>query len=214
MSFSLLLLWGPFHCTMVFPRSSRNISPLLKLFHDNSTCTWRDGGIPVELTFTQIKIYYHAVVTFDPQYLTPAKPQLSYTSFDSYDNKHIIIYLRGSANILCSPAVSGTVMAPVGGTWLAALILNRALYALLSIPRSRWRSSSLWHAASAGRCRRLCQRGQNPRPPRPSCSWRRSKKQSSSAIKHGCPGGGVSANAATSIFVEFERTYKCGVKTQ
>lgn len=39
LSFSLLLLFGPFHCTIAFPRSSRNMSPLLKLFHDTSTCT-------------------------------------------------------------------------------------------------------------------------------------------------------------------------------
>lgn len=39
LSFSLLLLCGPFHCTIAFPRSSRNMSPLLKLFHDTSTCT-------------------------------------------------------------------------------------------------------------------------------------------------------------------------------
>lgn len=46
-----------------------------------------------------------------------------------------------------------------------------------SIPRWRWRFSSLWRAAAAGRCRSLCRRGQNPRLSRPSCSWRRNKKE-------------------------------------
>lgn len=38
LSFSCLLLLGPFHWTMVFPMSSRNTSPQLKLFQLISTC--------------------------------------------------------------------------------------------------------------------------------------------------------------------------------
>lgn len=37
-NFSCLLLWGPFHCIIAFPKSSRNMSPRLKLLQETSTC--------------------------------------------------------------------------------------------------------------------------------------------------------------------------------
>lgn len=108
LSFSLLLLWGPFHCTMAFPRSSRNISPLLKLFHDTSTCTWDDGALP-----DSWPLFKWALDIAPPiinvvnigKYETPHSHSTPNTYLDSYDNKHAIICLRGSANTPCSLAV-------------------------------------------------------------------------------------------------------------
>ncbi len=41
-NFSCLLLWGPFHCIIAFPKSRRNMSPRLKLLQETSTCRERE----------------------------------------------------------------------------------------------------------------------------------------------------------------------------
>lgn len=93
------------------------------------------------------------------------------------DSRHGIICSRGRI----SAAFSLTAWSLRWFQW--GTLPNTALHFPFSIPRLLWRISSLWRAAIAGCCRRLCQHGWNLRPPRPSCSCAWIKNQSSSAIK-------------------------------
>lgn len=42
-AFSAMLVLGPFHWIITFPRSSRKMSPSLKLFQESSTCQSQEG---------------------------------------------------------------------------------------------------------------------------------------------------------------------------
>lgn len=95
-SFSRLLLWGPFHCTMAFPISSRNISPLLKLFHDTSTCTRSDGELPG--CRTSFKCREQRGPWMPHNHRTP-------NTYNNRYDKRTIICLGGSADTICSSAV-------------------------------------------------------------------------------------------------------------
>lgn len=66
LSFSCLLLLGPFHWTMIFPMSSRNTSPRLKLFQLIST--WKtiqnEAPDPHRVTRPEVKHSSHCAYLF------------------------------------------------------------------------------------------------------------------------------------------------------